>query len=98
MFRLGHGYSKGELMSELVKKVGVKKEKGYLYFVDSDGDISRAKMVRRGSIVPVDPPEKVISGVGVKREPNWNYFVDKEGHISRSPSRRRRIDKMEKEK
>lgn len=35
-------------MAQKVKKVGIKKEEGYLYFVDKDGDISRAKMVRGG--------------------------------------------------
>jgi hypothetical protein len=28
-----------------VEKTGIKKEKGYLYFLDKKGDISRAKMV-----------------------------------------------------
>lgn len=29
---------------EKVAKVGIKKEKGYLYFVDKEGDVSRARM------------------------------------------------------
>jgi len=33
---------------EKVLKCGVKKEKGYLYFIDKHGDISRAKMARGG--------------------------------------------------
>jgi len=33
-------------MAEKVAKVGIKKAKGYLYFVDKKGDISRAKMAR----------------------------------------------------
>ncbi|MFA5034678.1 MAG: hypothetical protein WC500_02745 [Candidatus Margulisiibacteriota bacterium] len=33
-------------MAEKVMKCGVKKEKGYLYFIDKNGDISRAKMAR----------------------------------------------------
>ena len=33
-------------MVEKVQVVGIKKEQGYLYFVDKDGDISRAKMAR----------------------------------------------------
>jgi hypothetical protein len=33
-------------MAEKVAKVGVKKAPGYLYFVDKNGDISRAKMSR----------------------------------------------------
>ncbi len=36
-------------MAELVVKVGVDKEEGYLYFVDRDGDISKAtRMKGRG--------------------------------------------------
>ena len=33
-------------MAQKVAKVGIKKESGYLYFVDKNGDISRAKMAR----------------------------------------------------
>ncbi len=35
-------------MAEKVAKVGIKKVRGYLYFVDKKGDISRAKMARGG--------------------------------------------------
>ena len=35
-------------MAEKVAKVGVKKQKGYLYFVDKRGNVARAKMSRGG--------------------------------------------------
>ncbi|MFA5141843.1 MAG: hypothetical protein WC471_02650 [Candidatus Woesearchaeota archaeon] len=35
-------------MAEKVAKVGIKKVRGFLYFVDKQGDISRAKMARGG--------------------------------------------------
>jgi len=35
-------------MATKAAKVGVKKEKGWLYFVDKNGDVSRAKMSRAG--------------------------------------------------
>ena len=35
-------------MAQKVCKCGVKKEAGYLYFVDKQGDVSRAKMARGG--------------------------------------------------
>ncbi len=35
-------------MAEKVARVGVRKQAGYLYFVDRQGDISRAKMARGG--------------------------------------------------
>ncbi len=38
-------------MAEKIVKVGLKKEAGYLYFVDKDGDISRANQMRgRGKL------------------------------------------------
>ena len=33
-------------MAEKVLKCGIKKQGGYLYFIDKQGDISRAKMAR----------------------------------------------------
>ncbi len=36
-------------MGEKVAKVGIKRQKGYLYFIDKQGDVSRAKMVRGGT-------------------------------------------------
>ncbi len=36
-------------MAEKVAKVGIKREKGYLYFIDKQGDVSRAKMARGGT-------------------------------------------------
>jgi len=35
-------------VAEKVAKVGIKKQSGYLYFIDKQGDISRAKMARGG--------------------------------------------------
>jgi len=33
-------------MATKVKKLGVKREKGFLYFLDKDGDLSKAKLNR----------------------------------------------------
>jgi len=52
------------MVSEKVARVGVRKESGWLYFVDKDGDVSRARMARgRGtgstyhqSLVPLFQP------------------------------------------
>jgi len=35
-------------MAQKVLKAGIKKEAGWLYFIDKQGDIARAKMVRGG--------------------------------------------------
>ena len=69
-------------MAQKVAKVGIKKEEGYLYFVDKQGDISRAKMAR-GKKKARGKPQKVAK-VGIKKEPGYLYFVDKQGDISRA--------------
>jgi hypothetical protein len=76
-------------MVEKVAKVGVKKESGYLYFVDKNGDIGRAKMVRGGSPAKKAKTEKVAK-VGIKKESGYLYFVDKNGDIGRAKMARGR--------
>lgn len=76
-------------MAELVAKVGVKKESGYLYFVDKAGDISRARMARGGGKQRKTKPEKVAK-VGVKKAKGYLYFVDKKGNVSRAKMARGR--------
>ena len=67
------------MAAKKVAKVGIKKEKGYLYFVDKQGDISCAKMARgskKGGSV------KKVAKVGIKKETGHLYFIDKQGDIS----------------
>ena len=66
-------------MSEKVTKVGIKRAKGYLYYLDKHGDISRAQMARGGK--KGGKPEKVTK-VGIKRKVGYLYFIDKQGDIS----------------
>ncbi|MEK6973955.1 MAG: hypothetical protein AABW41_01830 [Nanoarchaeota archaeon] len=68
-------------MAEKVAKAGVKRQEGYLYFVDKKGNISRAKMARAGK--KGGKPE-VVTKVGVKKQPGYLYFVDKQGDVSRA--------------
>jgi hypothetical protein len=76
-----------DAMAEKVAKVGVRKENGYLYFVDKEGDVSRAKMARAGQ--KGGRPEKV-SRAGVRKEKGYLYFVDKQGDVSRAKMARGR--------
>ena len=66
-------------MAEKVEKVGVKKEKGYLYFVDKKGNVSRAKMARgkkKGGKC------ECVAKVGIKKKKWFLYCIDKKGDIS----------------
>lgn len=71
------------MAQEKVAAAGVKRESGFLYFLDGDGDISRAPMVRGHAKGPKQPPEKVAK-IGVKKEPGFMYFVDKDGDVART--------------
>ena len=74
-------------MAEVVKETGVKKESGYLYYLDKKGDVSRSQMARAGK--GGGNAEKVASA-GVTRESGYLYFIDKNGHVARSPMARGR--------
>jgi len=78
-------------MAEKVTRVGIKKEKRWFYFVDGDGDISRTRMVKKGSTAAAMPSEKVHS-CGIKKEPSYLYIVDKDGDVSRILRNRRRME------
>jgi hypothetical protein len=69
----------GDSMAQKVAKVGVKKEKGYLYFVDKQGDISCAIMARGNK---KGGKAKKVAKVGVKKQSGFLYFIDKNGDIS----------------
>ena len=66
-------------MAEKIAKAGVKREKGWLYYLDKQGDVSRAKMARGGSHSR-SKPEK-IAKTGVKREEGYLYFVGRKDHV-----------------
>ena len=66
-------------MAKKVAKVGIKREDGYLYFVDKKGNVSRAKMAR-GKKKGGKPA--LVTKVGITKEKGYLYFVDKQGDIS----------------
>jgi len=68
-------------MAEKVAKAGVKRADGFLYYIDKQGDISRAKMARGGK--KGGKAEKVFK-LGIKKETGYLYFMDKKGDVSRA--------------
>ena len=68
-------------MAEKVAKVGVRKQAGYLYFVDKKGNVARAKMSRGGRKKGKAKIE-VVAKAGVKKKSGYLYFIDKSGDIS----------------
>ena len=68
-------------MAEKVAKVGIKKQAGYLYFVDKKGNVARAKMSRGGRKKGKAKVE-MVAKAGVKKKSGYLYFIDKSGDIS----------------
>ena len=65
-------------MADKVAKAGITREKGYLYYLDKQGDISRAKMARGGK--KGGKPGKVTK-LGIKREEGFLYFISRKDEM-----------------
>ena len=74
-------------MAEVVKRTGVTKEKGYLYYLGKNGHVWRSQMARAGK--GGGNAEKVADA-GVTRASGFLYFIDKNGDVARSPMARGR--------
>jgi hypothetical protein len=74
-------------MAEKVAKSNVKKEKGYLYYLDKNGNVARSKMARGGN---KGGGAEVVAKTGVKRQEGYLYFIDKNGDVSRAKMARGR--------
>jgi len=83
-------------MATKVAKTGVKKEEGWLYYLDKKGNVSRAKMGRGRKASKVKP--QVVAKAGVKREPGMLYFIDKNGDVSAAKMSRKGRKKKAKGK
>ena len=66
-------------MAQKVAKVGVKRQKGFLYFIDKQGDVSCA-MMARGNKKGGKP--KKVAKVGVEKKDGYLYFLDKQGDVA----------------
>lgn len=75
-------------MAEKVAKIGINKEKGFLYFLDKEGDVSCVPMSRGTS--KSKQKTKKVAKVGVKREKGFLYFLDKQGDVARAKMMRGR--------
>jgi len=77
-----------KIAAKKVAKVGVKKQKGYLYFIDKKGNVARAKM-SRGKNKKGKAKQEVVAKVGVRKEAGYLYFIDKDGDVARAAMARR---------
>ena len=67
-------------MAEVVCKCGVKREKGYLYFMNKHGELARVQMARAGK--KSSKKQEIMHNCAIKRKPGYLYFMDKKGNVS----------------
>jgi hypothetical protein len=67
-------------MAEKVAKLGVEREKDFMYYV-KDGEVWKVQRKQPG--VPKGRPEKVADG-GFEVDTNYIYFVDRDGDVARA--------------
>lgn len=73
-------------MAVKLVRLGIKRQRGFLYYIDKIGDVSCAKIARgkkRGG-----GPKK-IAKTGIRRKAGYLYFLDKKGDISVTEMARR---------
>lgn len=74
-------------MATKIEKLGIKREKGWLYYMDKNGNVARAKMSRGGKGSKSKP--EVLAKLGIKRQSGYLYFVDKQGDLAMAKMARR---------
>ena len=74
-------------MGSVVNKTGIKREAGWLYYLDKKGNVARVTMKRKGK--PYKKKVEVIAKTGIKRESGYLYYVDKQGHVAKAKMKRR---------
>jgi len=74
-------------MGTKVEKCGIKREKGYLYFLDKKGNVARCKMVR-GRKKQKQKQETLVK-CGLKRQDGYLYYIDKDGDVAMTKMVRR---------
>src|SRR6478609_10789316 len=67
-------------MAEKVAKLGVEREKDFMYFV-KDGEVWKVQRKQPG--MPKGRPEKVVDG-GFEIDTDYIYFVDRDGDVARA--------------
>jgi len=67
-------------MAKIVAKTGITRESGFLYFVDKNGDVARARASVGGK--KGGGKIQVVEKTGIKKEPGCMYYIDKNCNVA----------------
>jgi len=83
-------------MAKVVCKCGIKREEGWLYFLDKNGNVARVQMKRAGK--KTSKKKEVVHKAGITRKEGFLYYIDKNGNVAEAPMQRGRKKKKAKKK
>jgi hypothetical protein len=66
-------------MATKILKCKIKRQKGYLYYLNKKGNVAKAKMARGKK---KNGGSRIVVKAGIKRKSGYLYFVDKQGDVS----------------
>ena len=73
-------------MGKVIAKTGVKRQAGYLYFLNKAGDVARVQMARSGT--KTSKKQDVVAKAGVKRKQGFLYYIDRQGNVCEAKMQR----------
>lgn len=73
-------------MGNVISKTGIKREKGFLYFLDKKGNVAKVAMKRAGK--KADKKQTVVAKCGIKRKAGYLYYIDKKGDVAEAKMQR----------
>jgi len=73
-------------MGKVISRTGVKRKKGYLYFLDKKGNVAMVQMARAGK--KTSKKQTVVAKVGIKRKAGFLYYLDKGGNVCEAKMKR----------
>ena len=73
-------------MANVIAKTGIKREKGFLYFLDKKGNVAKVAMKRAGK--KADKKQTVVAKTGIKRKSGFLYYIDRSGNVCEAKMQR----------
>ena len=73
-------------MGKVIAKTKIKREKGYLYFLDKKGNVAKVQMKRAGK--KTSKKQTVVAKIGIKRKKGYLYYIDKKGNVCEAKMQR----------
>ncbi len=67
-------------MGKVIANTKIKREKGFLYFLDKKGNVAKVVMKRAGK--KANKKQTVVAKTGIKRKEGYLYFIDKKGNVA----------------